>query len=219
VGDATNSGIAEQPESYARGGHGARLGAGLRPACLIVDLEYGFTDPTAPLGSDLDDVVSATRQLADDARAAAVPVIFTTIAFTPGLGDAGTWPEKVAGLRSLVDGSHYVEIDARLGRTEDEPLIVKKGASAFFGTNLVALLAPHGVDTLVICGATTSGCIRASVVDAIQHAYRPLVPRECVGDRAPAPHLAALFDIDNKYGDVIGLDDARSVLRRSRDGA
>jgi nicotinamidase-related amidase len=112
-----------------------------------------------------------------------------------------------------------VEIDARLERREDETVVVKKGASAFFGTNLSAILVSQGVDTVVLCGATTSGCVRATAVDLLQNGFPTLVPRECVGDRARAPHDANLFDIQAKYADVVTLEDAigyvTSVSRRA----
>lgn len=114
---------------------------------------------------------------------------------------------------SLIEGSPLVAVDARLGQRDDEALITKHGASAFFGTDLAALLTARGVDTVVITGATTSGCVRATAVDAVQSGFTVLVPRECVGDRARGPHEANLFDIDEKYGDVIDVDDAAEYLQ------
>ena len=105
-------------------------------------------------------------------------------------------------------GSHEVQVDARLGMQPGDTLITKQFASCFFGTALSSLLAAEGCDTVLVTGATTSGCVRASAVDAVQHGYRPIVPRECVGDRAQAPHEANLFDIQQKYGDVVGVDEA-----------
>jgi nicotinamidase-related amidase len=105
-----------------------------------------------------------------------------------------------------------VEIDPRLPREPQDPVVVKRGASAFFGTHLAATLTSLGADTVVVCGATTSGCVRASVVDAVQSGFPVLVPRECCGDRAEGPHEANLFDIDAKYGDVLALDDVVAYL-------
>jgi len=119
----------------------------------------------------------------------------------------------------LAEGSELVEIDPRLEPRPDEPVLVKKGASAFFGTDLAERLHALGVDTVVICGATTSGCVRASVVDAVQHGFPVLVAREAVGDRAQGPHDANLFDIQQKYGDVVSVDDVVSYLSSTRQEA
>jgi maleamate amidohydrolase len=199
-------------EIYARAAIGGLLELGSRPAVLVVDLSRGFTDPNSTLGSDLTACVEATRLLLDEARAKCVPVIFTTIAFEPNLQDAGIWLQKMPALAALELGSRWVEIDPHLGRAEEETLIVKKGASAFFGTNVSSILTAQGIDTLVLCGATTSGCVRATAVDALQSGYPTVVPRECVGDRAPGPHQANLIDIDAKYGDVVSLDSVLAYL-------
>ena len=111
-------------------------------------------------------------------------------------------------------GSPWVEVDPRLEPTSTEAVIEKRYASAFFGTPLAATLTAAGVDTLIVTGCTTSGCVRATVVDALQHGFRAIVPRQCVGDRAPAQHAASLVDIDGKYGDVVSLTDAVRYLER-----
>jgi nicotinamidase-related amidase len=201
-------------DTYERAGFGAPVRRGVRPGIVVVDLSRGFTEPQWPTGTDLTEVVTATKRLVDAARAIAAPVVYTTIAYDPAEADgsAYAWLDKAPGLRVLRSGSELVDIDPRLPRRPDDPLIVKKGASAFFGTHLAATLTSLRVDTVVICGATTSGCVRASVVDAVQSGFPVLVPRDCVGDRAPGPHDANLFDIDAKYGDVIDLEDALQYL-------
>jgi maleamate amidohydrolase len=202
---------------YEAAGIGHRICRGERPGVLVVDFSAGFTDPGYPTGADLSVEVAQTRRLLDVTRDHGWPVYFTTIAYEPSLRDGGVWLQKIPGMRTLVVGTPPVALDQRLARRPDEPLIVKKGASAFFGTNLAALLAADAVDTLIVCGATTSGCVRASVVDAVQCGFPVLVPRECVGDRAPAPHEANLFDIDAKYGDVVSVEDALGyVAERQR---
>jgi maleamate amidohydrolase len=200
---------------YARAGFGASVRRGERPAIVVVDLTNGFTDPSAPTGADLSSMVAATAELIEAARPAGVPVVFTTIAYTPAEadGDAITWLTKAPGMRALREGSRAVAIDDRLPVAARDHLITKKGASAFFGTGLAALLAGLPVDTVLVCGATTSGCVRATAVDAVQSGFSVLVPRQCVGDRAAGPHEANLFDIQAKYGDVIELADAISYLR------
>jgi nicotinamidase-related amidase len=198
----------EARQIYAKARLGESVTMGSRPAVLVVDFSCGFTDPECTLGSDLTPQVEATRQLLDAAREKGLPVIFTTIGFEPSLKDGGLWLKKVPALGDLQLGGHWVEIDPRLEPRPDETVIVKKGASAFFGTNLAAILISQGIDSVVLCGATTSGCIRATAIDLIQYGYPTLVPRECVGDRAQAPHDANMFDIQAKYADVVSLDEA-----------
>ena len=200
---------------YARAGFGAEIERGLRPAVVVVDLSRGFTEARFPTGSDLSAEVGATARVIEAARSAGVPVVYTTIAYEPGdaAGDGAlAWLRKAPGLAVLAAGSELVEIDPRIEPRAGEPVLVKKGASAFFGTDLAERLRAEGVDTVLVCGATTSGCVRASVVDAVQHGFPTLVVREAVGDRARAPHEANLFDIEQKYGDVVSLDDALSYL-------
>jgi maleamate amidohydrolase len=199
-------------EVYKRARLGESVRLGERPAVLVVDFSCGFTDPDCELGSDLTAEVEATKGLLDAARARGVPVVFTTIGFDPNLKDGAPWLQKVPSLGALEIGGRWIDIDPRLERREDETIVLKKGASAFFGTNLSAILVAQQVDTVILCGATTSGCIRATAVDLLQHGFPTIVPRECVGDRAQAPHDANLFDIQAKYADVVSVDDALAYL-------
>lgn len=200
--------------TYERAGFGAPVRRGSRPAILVVDLTRGFTEDGFPSGADLTEVVGSVGELIASGRSSGVPVIFTAIAYTPAeaAGDAVTWLHKAQGMRSLVEGSDEVALDPRLPREPEDLMVVKKGASAFFGTSLAALLTGLGCDTVLVCGATTSGCVRATAVDAVQSGFSVLVPRECVGDRAAGPHEASLFDIQAKYGDVIDLKEAADYL-------
>jgi maleamate amidohydrolase len=204
---------AQAREVYARAGLGENVTMGSRPAVLVVDFSCGFTDPACTLGSELTAEVEATKRLLAAAREKGLPVVFTTIGFEPSLRDGGLWLQKVPALGDLQLGGHWVEIDPRLEPREDETVIVKKGASAFFGTNLAAILVSQQVDSVILCGATTSGCIRATAVDLLQNGWPTLVPRECVGDRAQAPHEANLFDIQAKYADVVPLDDVLAYVQ------
>jgi nicotinamidase-related amidase len=179
---------------------------------LVIDFSCGFTDPECALGSDLTAQVEATRRVLDAARGKELPVIFTTIAFEPSLKDGGLWMQKVPALGVLQIGGRWADIDPRLGAADDETVIVKKGASGFFGTNLASVLVSQVVDSVILCGATTSGCIRATAIDLLQYGWPTIVPRECVGDRAQAPHEANLFDIQAKYADVVSVDDALAYL-------
>lgn len=195
-------------------GFGQRAGGvGRRPALVIVDINNGFTDPASPLVCDLDDTVGAIRRLLDAMRRAELPVVFTTVSY--GEGDkvtAKAFIDKVPVLLTLEAGSRWVEIDDRIAPLPTEPVLNKLFASAFFGTALGSMLASHGCDSLIVTGASTSGCVRATAVDALQHGYRPVVPREAVGDRNAAAHDAALYDIDLKYGDVVSLDECLDAL-------
>ncbi len=198
------------PESF-----GGAAGFGERPAVVVVDLNYGFTDPASPLACSLDDVLVACRRLLDAARAAAVPVFFTSIAYDEvAEAAAAVFLRKVPALKLLRPGTRWVQIDERLGRRDDEPVLVKAHASAFFGVPFASLLA--GRDTLIVCGASTSGCVRATVVDAMQHGLAPVGPRECVGDRSPRAHEQTLEDIGGRYGDVVSLGEVARALHEAR---
>jgi len=201
-------------QAYAAAGLGQRVPRGPRPALIVVDLTRGFTQPEFATGADLSSVVESTNLLIAEARAKSLPIVFTAIAYTEAeiRSSAYAWFRKSSGLASLAEGTPAVDLDPRLAIGPEDMLIVKKGASAFFGTNLAASLVAFGVDTAVVCGTTTSGCVRATAVDAMQSGFNVLVPRDCVGDRAVGPHDASLFDIDEKYGDVVDLDDARAYL-------
>lgn len=198
---------------YESAGFGKAARRGARPAVLVVDFSYGFTDPAYPTGADMSASIAATRVLLDAARLRTVPIVFTKISYDEA--DIGTlpWLRKAPGLAALRTGSRLAEIDERLARRAEEPLISKIGASAFFGTSLVTMLTAWSVDTLIVTGATTSGCVRASVVDAVQSGYDVLIPKECVADRASGPHEANLFDMQQKYGDVIPVAEAIRYVR------
>lgn len=189
------------------GFHGS-AGFGQRPALVVVDVNRGFTDPASPLVCDLDDCVAAIARLLDVFRGAGLPVVYTTVCYDDfGKQAAAVFIEKVPALLVLEPGSELVEIDPRIAPLEGEPVLSKYFASAFFGTTLASLLSSAGCDTVVVTGASTSGCVRATALDALQHGYRVVVPREAVGDRNPAAHEANLYDIDAKYGDVVSLDE------------
>jgi maleamate amidohydrolase len=189
------------------GFHGT-VGLGRVPALIVVDVNQAFTDPASPLVCDLDGVVAAIRRLLDVGRAAGIPVVFTTVSYDEGdRQTAAAFIDKIPALLTLEAGTRWVEIDPRIAPRDGEPVLNKLFASAFFGTALSSFLAANGCDSLIVTGASTSGCVRATVVDAIQHGYRPIVPREAVGDRNPDAHAANLYDIETKYGDVVSVDD------------
>ena len=198
---------------YERKGFSARSGYGTRPALLVVDLINGFTDPGTGLGGDYGAELAVTAKLLEEFRARAFPVFFTTVAYEPHLRDGGQFVVKVPALSILVKGSEWVKVDDRIRPRPSERVVLKKYASAFFDTRLEMELQGLGVDTVVIVGCTTSGCIRASAIDSMQNGFRTVVVRDAVGDRAQTPHEVNLFDIDAKYGDVVSSRDVLEFLR------
>ena len=194
------------------GFHG-RAGMGERPALVVVDVNRGFTDPSSPLVCELDECVAAIAQLLEAFRRAELPVIFTTVCYDDfGKQAAAVFLEKIPALLVLEPGSPWVEIDPRIAPAAGEPVLSKYFASAFFGTTLASVLASAGADTVVVTGASTSGCVRATALDAMQHGYRVVVPREAVGDRNQAAHEANLYDLDTKYADVVSIEDVLAEL-------
>ncbi len=208
----TSASSAGAQEVYRRAGFTGGFFLGRRPALLVVDLSVGFTDPTSPLGCDAAAVVNRTAALLEVARRRDVMVVFTTIAFDEGTRGATAWVRKAPSLAGLEVGSRWVELDPRLGRRPDEPVVVKGGASAFFGTSLHAMLTSRRIDTVLTLGASTSGCVRASVVDAVQHGYDTFVVTDCCADRAVGPHEANLFDMTAKYADAMTAEDVMGYL-------
>jgi nicotinamidase-related amidase len=195
-------------------GFGVKIGFGERPALIVIDMLKGFTDATMPLGANLDDEIEAHRPLLDVAHQRNIPVIFSTVIYDDkDLRDAGLWAIKMKGTATLKAGTPAVEIDPRLDMRPSDSLLVKKYASCFFGTDLVPRLTNQRVDTLIITGCTTSGCVRATAVDAVQNGFRPMVVREAVGDRSQAAHEQSLFDLNAKYADVVSLDETLQYLR------
>jgi len=191
-------------------GRGGGLGS---PALVVVDMSVGFTDPESPLACDLEEVVDAVGLLLAAARRAGVPVVYTTVAYDEeGRRRAAVFIEKVPALLTLEAGSRWVEIDPRIAPEPGEPVLRKLHASAFFETELAGLLAASACDSVIVAGASTSGCVRATAVDALQHGYRTVVPREAVGDRNADAHEANLYDIDAKYGDVVPLAETLARL-------
>jgi nicotinamidase-related amidase len=190
----------------SEGFHG-RVGFGKRPALIVVDMSVGFTDPASPLHCELEPVVDAIERLLAVVRAARLPVVYTTVAYDEAAKEkARVFIDKVPALLTLEAGSRWVEIDPRLAPRPGEPVVTKLFASAFFDTTLASLLMVQQCDGVIVTGASTSGCVRATAVDALQHGYRVVVPREAVGDRNPSAHEANLYDLDAKYADVLPLD-------------
>jgi len=181
-----------------------KLGFGKRPALLVVDFIRAYVTPDSPLyAPPVIDAVAQTVDVISAARAKQVPVIYTQVLYQPHGRDGGLFVQKIPALRQLIPGEPLAQIVPELTPTDADIVVTKQYASAFFGTSLAATLTALGVDTLILTGCSTSGCIRATAVDGLQYGYRVIVPRECVADRHPQPHEANLFDIDKKYGDVV----------------
>lgn len=194
-------------------GFGGRQGFGRRPALLVIDMSTGFTSPESPLHCELDEAVAAIAQLLEAAREKGLPVVYTTVSYGEGeKAVAKAFIDKVPALLALSEGSGFTEIDPRLAPLAHEPVLNKLYASAFFGTALQSLLAAHDCDSVLVTGASTSGCVRATAVDVLQNGYRLVIPREAVGDRNRAAHEQALYDVDAKYGEVVSLEEALSWL-------
>lgn len=197
---------------YHDRGFSKLVGFGEKPGLIVVDFVTGFTDPACPLGGNYDNEVEATRRLLEAFRAIGAPVVFTTVVYDDGFEDAGWFIKKVPSLAHLHHDSPWIGVDPRLAPKSGEHVVVKKFASAFFGTNVASLFTGRGCDTLLVTGVTTSGCVRATAVDSLQNGFRTIVVREAVGDRAPGPHEANLFDLHAKYADVVGLDEALAYM-------
>lgn len=195
---------------------GATLAPGTRPAVLAVDLMRAYFDPASSLCLPDDACLSSAARVVEAARACGVPVVHTRVSFGPGGLDGGVFFRKVPALAQLVGDSPMGEIVPAVAPRDDELVVVKQYASAFFGTTLATTLHAAGVDTVVVVGVSTSGCVRASVVDAIQHGFVPLVVEDAVGDRAPEPHRANLDDLRTKYAEVVDEAYALSYLEGTR---
>jgi maleamate amidohydrolase len=201
-------------EFFRQRGFGLKIGFGERPALLVIDMLKAFTNPQMMLGANLDNEIEAIKPLLAIARERDIPIIFSTVIYNDAdLKDAGIWALKQKGVITLKGDSDGIEIDPRLGFRATDSLLVKKYASCFFGTDLVPRLLSRRVDTLIIVGCTTSGCVRATAVDAVQTGLRPMVVREAVGDHSVAAHEQSLFDLNAKYADVVSLDETLQYLR------
>ncbi len=188
---------------YAKQQFGQSIGFGRLPALLVVDFVKGFTDPEILGGGNITDAVRATIPLLDFFRMQMLPVAFTRIIYAEDGSDTGVWCQKAPRLRELTENAPQSQVVSELAPRPGELIVRKTQASAFFATSLAGVLMSRGVDTIVVAGCTTSGCVRASVVDAMSLNFRPIVATDCVGDRAIGPHEANLFDMGQKYADLL----------------
>lgn len=198
-------------ENY-KGAFDGHLPFGARPALLIVDFVMAYLDPASPLYAGVEDALASNERLLAAGRRAQIPVIWTNVVYSPGGAEGGVFYRKVPALKLFERGSPYGEFPPSLQPLPSELVISKHYASAFFGTRLAAALNALRVDTLLITGLSTSGCVRASALDACQNGFLPFVVREACGDRHPGPHEANLFDLQAKYAEVISESDAIAHL-------
>ncbi|HEX8382960.1 MAG TPA: isochorismatase family protein [Sphingomonas sp.] len=198
---------------YAKAGFGGHLPFGDRPAVLVVDVCRAYLDPASPLYAGAEGALAANVTLVAAARAASVPVLFTRVRYSANGLDGGLFYRKVPALAAYLDDNPLGDFDDALRPQVDDIVVTKQYASAFFGTSLAASLNAQGIDTLVITGFSTSGCVRATALDALQHGFVPYVVREACGDRAPGPHQANLFDLQAKYAEVVALGDMIALLQ------
>lgn len=187
------------------------LSLGSRPGLIIVDMINGFTDPECPLGSDCPEVVAANKKLLDAARAKSLPIFFTTVIYR-NEDQAKVFRQKIPALNVLQPDSHWVQIDPALERQDSETIIEKNWASSFFKTDLAEQLRDQQVDSVIVTGLTTSGCVRATAIDALQSDFVVFVPEQAVGDRNQDAHKANLFDISAKYGEVLDISNVLEHL-------
>ena len=194
-------------EVYRRQTFGQQLGFGQKSALLIVDFTVGFNDPAVFGGGNIASAIERTLGLLDYFRRAKLPVVYTRIVYADDGSDVGMFATKIPALSRLTFKAPAAQIVPELAPQKQEAVFIKTQASAFFGTGLAPWLVGKGCDTLVIAGCTTSGCVRASVVDAVSYNFHTIVAADCVGDRASGPHEANLFDMRQKYADVLDRDE------------
>lgn len=201
-----------EAQSNYRGVYENRIGFGSKPALILIDFVEAYFDPTCDLYANVDDALASAIRVRSAARAAGVPVIYTNVVYHKHALNGGRFYQKAKPLRHFLDGSPLGAWPKGLEVADDELVVSKQYASAFFGTSLASTLTTWGIDTLIVTGVTTSGCIRASVVDCCSHGFIPIVVAEAVGDRHKAPHEANLFDMNAKYADVVGEAEAVAYL-------
>ena len=201
---------------YRQAGFANRLGFGNAPALVVIDFCNAYLEPGSPLYAGVEDALASTERILEASRASGIPVVFTEVQYEPGGADGGVFFRKVEALQSFVRGNPLAAFPESLEPRDGEITVTKQYASAFFGTSLASTLTAMGVDSLIITGVSTSGCVRATAVDACQHGFIPLVVRDAVGDRSAEVHEANLFDLDAKYADVVSEDAVVAYLAERR---
>jgi maleamate amidohydrolase len=199
-------------DDYRAAGFSGHLGCGRRPAVLVVDIVAAYLTDGSPLRAPVEAAVAAAARLVSTARESGLPVLFTRVVHQPGGGDGGLFRRKIPSLWVFEEGNALGAFPPEPAPADGETVITKQYASAFHGTSLAATLTSAGIDTLFICGLSTSGCVRATATDALQHGFRPMVVADACGDRDRRLHEANLLDLDAKYADVLSLEEALSAM-------
>lgn len=202
-------------DDYAQAGFGGRLPFGRKPALLIIDVVMAYLDPASSLYGGFEPALASCERLAAAARQAGMPVVFTNVVYQAGGVDGGMFYRKVPALAAFLEGSPLGAFPPSLQPLRGELVVSKQYPSAFFGTPLASTLHAQGVDTVVIGGFSTSGCVRASALDALQYGFAPYVVREACGERDARPQEANLFDIQAKIGEVVSEAEALSLMQRA----
>ena len=208
--------LSQAEDYYHRIGFANRIGFGAKPALLIIDCNHGCADPSiSPIGIEMSEEIKQIRRLLDLARAKQIPVVHTTVVYSEEqFRDGGWFVKKVPALEVLRPDSKEAQIVPELAPEPGELILEKRFPSGFYGTTMHSYLTTCGVDTVIITGNSTSGCVRATVIDAVSAGFRVIVPRQCVADRVAMSHAVNLFDIDSKYGDVVDIAAVVDALGR-----
>ena len=192
--------------------YNTRVGFGARPALILIDFCQAYFEPGCDLFADVDDAIESALRVRAAARAAGVPVVLTNVVYHPSAIDGGRFFEKAAPLKNFLKGSPMGAFGPGLVPHDDELVVSKQYPSAFFGTSLASTLTSLGIDSVLLTGLTTSGCVRATCIDAMSHGFRTAVVAEACGDRHAAPHEANLFDMNAKYADVVSETEVLAFL-------
>lgn len=192
--------------------YGNAIGYGTRPALILIDFVQAYYEPESPLFANVDEALASALRVREAARQAKIPVIYTNVVYHPSMINGGRFAQKALPLKSFVEGSPMGAWPDGLIPASDELVISKQYPSAFFGTSLASTLAAAGIDTLLLTGLTTSGCVRATCVDCSSHGFIPIVIEQACGDRHEDPHKANLFDMNAKYADVVSESSALAYL-------
>jgi maleamate amidohydrolase len=203
--------MTDELDIYRQQGFAQSIGLGVAPALVIVDFVVGFTDPAHFGGGNIGGAIVRTQGLLALARAKGWPIVHTRVVYADDGSDCGGFTKKVPALRGLTETSPLSQIVTELTPRAGELVLRKHNASAFFGTELAGWLAGRRVDSLLVAGCTTSGCVRATVIDSCSHNFRTIVVSDCVGDRALGPHKANLFDMKQKYADLMTLEEIEAA--------
>jgi maleamate amidohydrolase len=205
-------------ENYKKA-YSNRVGFGQRPALVLIDFAHAYYDPESELYAGVDAALASALRIREAAHAAGVPVVLTEVTYQEGGINGGRFFEKAKPLHNFIKGRKTAAFAEGLVPRDDEIIVSKQYPSAFFGTSLASTLTAGCIDSVILTGLTTSGCVRASCVDSMSHGFRTIVVADACGDRHPAPHEANLFDMNAKYADVVSEDDVLAYLSRLKAGA